>query len=214
MAARHKGGSSKDSKQTGARVYAPSFFKDDVEFVQALQAGRPDAQAELFRRHHERVAAVLHRVLGDDADLQDMLQEVFLRAMTAARRFRGTNEVLEPWLVRIAVFTARGLIRRRRLWRRFFSATEPTNAVAASTASIEQLEALQRTYAVFDKLPTDERIALALNLIDKMPLPQIAEACGVSTSTIKRRLRKANQRFQAMVSRDPILRDLSIRGES
>jgi RNA polymerase sigma-70 factor (ECF subfamily) len=196
-------------RQRGATVYTPPFFRSEEEFVDALRAGRGDAQAELFRRHHVRVAEVLERVLGGDDDLPDLVQEVFVRALTGARRFRGTSELLEHWLVKIAIHTARGLIRRRRVWRRFFSPSEvPPEVAASGKATFEQLEALRRTYAILDKLPTNERIALTLDLIDEMPILQIAEVCGVSRSTIKRTLHKARQRFEALVVLDPALRDL------
>jgi RNA polymerase sigma-70 factor, ECF subfamily len=196
-------------RSRGATVYTPPFFRSEEDFVDSLREGRADAQAELFRRHHVRVAEVLERVLGGDDDLPDLVQEVFVRAITGAKRFRGTSELLEHWLVKIAIHTARGLIRRRRVWRRFFSPAElPPEVAAVGKASVEQIEAVRRTYAVLDKLPTNERIALTLDLIDEMPILQIAEVCGVSRSTIKRTLHKARQRFEALVVLDPALRDL------
>jgi RNA polymerase sigma-70 factor, ECF subfamily len=205
------------AREAGAKVYAPAFFRDEVEFVQALRAGRHDARAELFRRHHDRIAAVLHRILGDDHDLPDLVQEVFVRAISGAHGFRGPSEALESWLVKIAVFTARGLIRRRRVFRRFFSpapaAVDIAEMATATVATAEQLEAVRRTYILLDKLPANERIALTLQLVDEMSLPQIAEACGVSQSTIKRRLRRAHVRFEALVSADPALRERLAGGE-
>jgi RNA polymerase sigma-70 factor (ECF subfamily) len=205
------------AREAGAKVYAPAFFRDELEFVEALRAGRHDARAELFRRHHDRIAAVLHRILGDDHDLPDLVQEVFVRAISGAQGFRGPSEALEPWLVKIAVFTARGLIRRRRVFRRFFSSAPASVDIAelatATVATAEQLEAVRRTYTLLDKLPTNERIALTLQLVDEMSLPQIAEACAVSQSTIKRRLRRAHVRFEALVAADPALRERLQGGE-
>src|SRR5687768_14049674 len=102
-----------------AKIYSPSFARSDEDFLEALRAGRSDAHAELFRRHHERVAEVLERVLGPDTDLPDLIQEVFVHAILGAAKFRGGVDALRPWLVAIAVHRARALIRRRRVWRRF-----------------------------------------------------------------------------------------------
>jgi RNA polymerase sigma-70 factor, ECF subfamily len=203
-----------DAAPAGGKLYALALFRDDAEFVAGLRAGQADAQAELVRRYYERVAAVLHRVLGDDAELQDLTQEVFVKAMAGAKSFRGTSENLEAWVVRIGVFSARGLIRRRSLWRRFFSsAPAPEDAGPTHAVDHEGIEAVRRTYAVLDKLPSDERIALALALVDEMPLPTIAEVCGVSRSTIKRRLQRARKRFESLAGLDPLLRELIMRGE-
>jgi RNA polymerase sigma-70 factor (ECF subfamily) len=196
-------------------VYTPAFFRTEADFVDALRSSRADAQAELFRRHHVRVAEVLERVLGPDDDLPDLVQEVFVRAIAGAPRFRGTSDALEAWLVKIAIHTARGLIRRRRVWRRFFSMAEtPPDVASPGSATHEQIEAVRRTYAIFDKLPTVERVALTLEMIDEMPLLQIAESCGVSRSTIKRTLNRARQRFRTLVELDPALRDLTGGGGS
>src|SRR5205085_11417232 len=122
-------------------------------------------------------------------------QALSARAMAGASRFPGTTDAREAWLVKIAIHTARGLIRRRRVWRRFFSMAEtPPDIASAGQATHEQIEAVRRTYAIFDKLPTTERVALTLEMIDEMPLLQIAESCGVSRSTIKRTLNRARQR--------------------
>ncbi len=198
-----------NSSRSYGAVYTPAFFRSEEDFLDALKMGRADAQAELFRRHHVRVTEVLERVMGPDDDLPDLVQEVFVRAIAGASRFRGTSNMLQAWLVKIAIHTARGLIRRRRVWRRFFSNSEsPPDVAWSGAASHEQLEALQRAYNIFAKLPTDERIALTLELIDEMPLLQIAEVCGVSRSTIKRTLNKARRRFQNLVELDPALKDL------
>jgi RNA polymerase sigma-70 factor, ECF subfamily len=198
------------SSSKGASVYTAAFFRSEADFVDALRAARSDAQAELFRRHHVRVAEVLERVLGPDDDLPDLVQEVFVRGIAGAPRFRGTSEALEAWLVKIAIHTARGLIRRRRVWRRFFSMAEsPPDIPSPGQATHEQIEAVRRAYAIFDKLPTGERVALTLEMIDEMPLLQIAESCGVSRSTIKRTLNRARQRFRTLVELDPALRDLN-----
>jgi RNA polymerase sigma-70 factor, ECF subfamily len=192
----------------------PSFAHSDEDFLQALRTGEADAHAELFRRHHERVAEILERVLGPDADLPDLVQEVFVEAIGGIAKFRGTVETLRPWLVAIAVHRARALIRRRRVWRRFFAMPEEAPDVASpDCASLEQVDALRRAYSLFDKLPTDERVALTLSVIDGKPAPQIARMCGVSKSTIQRTLVKARRRFESLAQRDPALREL-VMGEA
>jgi RNA polymerase sigma-70 factor (ECF subfamily) len=198
-----------------ARVYSPSFARNDEDFVKAFRAGRSDAQAELFRRHHERIAEVLERVLGYDSDLPDLIQEVFVEAITGAASFRGDAQALRPWLVKIAVFRARALIRRRRVWRRFFSMPgEAPEVAAAGSATVEQIHALRRAYALFNRLPTDERIALTLSLIDEMPAVQVGEACGVSKSTIQRTLVKARKRFMKLAEHDTALCELLLGGDT
>jgi RNA polymerase sigma-70 factor (ECF subfamily) len=56
-------------------------------------------------------------------------------------------------------------------------------------------------------MPVDERIVFALRFVDGMELGEIAEACELSLSTIKRRLGKAEERFTRIAGREPSLVD-------
>jgi RNA polymerase sigma-70 factor (ECF subfamily) len=205
--------SNSDPASQAAKVYSPAFFRSEEAFLEALRQGRGDAQAELFRRYRQRITALLHRVLGRDDELADLVQEVFVRALTAVKRFRGDSGALEPWLTRIAVYTARSTIRRRVIRRRFLQHTDtPPDTILAPEAAPEHVQAVRCTYAILDKMPTSERLVLSLQMIDQMSLPQIAEACDISRSTVKRRLRRARTRFETLAMREPVLLELLERG--
>jgi RNA polymerase sigma-70 factor (ECF subfamily) len=185
-------------------------YETEEAFISAFRAGEPLAQAELFRRHYRRVNATLVTLLGRDADLHDVAQEVFVRAIAGAPRFRGSAAQLEGWLTHIAVFTARGVIRQRRSFRRFFSMKKDVLPdVPCPPVCDEHVEAVRRTYAVFERIAATERVPLSLRLIDSMPIAEIAEVCGVSLSTAKRRLLRGRRRFDRLVDLDPLLRTLA-----
>ena len=54
-------------------------------------------------------------------------------------------------------------------------------------------------------LSSDERIAFSLRHLEELELTEVASACGVSLSTVKRRLKRAEERFDALALRDPRL---------
>jgi RNA polymerase sigma-70 factor (ECF subfamily) len=58
---------------------------------------------------------------------------------------------------------------------------------------------------VLDALPPDERLAFVLRFVDGMKLREVARICGVSLSTVKRTLLRAEKRFLAVTRRDPLL---------
>jgi RNA polymerase sigma-70 factor (ECF subfamily) len=66
-------------------------------------------------------------------------------------------------------------------------------------------DALRATYAALDALPADERVAFALRFIDGMELTEVAAACETSLATIKRRLARAEDRFEAEARKHPAL---------
>src|SRR5436190_19946349 len=100
----------------------------------------------LFRKYSSYVAAIAHRLLGRDEDVDDTVQEVFLAAVRGLSSVRDPNAV-KGWLARIAVRSARRRLRKRRL--RTFFGLEDVSASEAMTdrsASPEQRALLTRVY--------------------------------------------------------------------
>jgi RNA polymerase sigma-70 factor (ECF subfamily) len=198
------------SRVTPARssgVVPLAFGGSDRDIVQALRSGKQAGGAAIYDRYHQYVRRVLTRVLGPDAQLHDLIQDVFLAAIDSIDRLEDPDS-LRSWLAGIAVFRARGEIRRRTRQRWLASLSFEETAMSA-VASRDPLidEVLCATYEVMDKLPADERIAFALRYVEGMELVEVAEVTQVSLATIKRRLRRAQQRFGACACRHPALRD-------
>ncbi len=188
----------------GAVIY-PAQFRDDAALLAALQAGEAGATRELYDRHASTVRRVLARVMGADPELPDLLHDTFVQALRSVSSVRDGSR-LRPWLASVAVHTARGRIRRRtRLSWLGYRAPEQLPVLPSPQADPEVLEALRTTYEVLDKLSTDLRIPFALRFIDQMELTEVAEACGVSLATIKRRLARAEKRFVTLARHEPAL---------
>jgi RNA polymerase sigma-70 factor (ECF subfamily) len=191
----------------GANVIRLPVVGQDAAIVKALRARHASGTAGLFDRYHGHVRRVLVRVLGPDPELSDLVQEVFLAAINAIDGL-DRAESLRGWLGSIAVFTARGRLRRRRRWRFLhFLPPDELPDIADERASLEVGQALRATYRVLDRLPVDERVVFALRFIDGMELNEVAEASDLSLSTVKRRLTKATTRFAALAQREPALID-------
>ena len=190
-----------------ANVFHLPAPNDDHAIVKALRAGQSRGSAALFDRYHTHIRRVLVRVLGADLELPDLVQEVFLSAIGSIERL-DRPESLRGWLASIAVFTARGRLRRRNRWSFLhFLPSDELPEIPADSACPEVGEALHATYRVLDRLPVEERIVFALRFIDGMELTEVAEACDLSVSTVKRRLTKATARFGAIARREPALID-------
>jgi RNA polymerase sigma-70 factor, ECF subfamily len=166
----------------------------DAELVEALRAGEPWAAGALLERYGPLVRRVLMRTLGGaDSEHADLVQEVFIHAWKGAPRL-ADGGALKPWMMRIAVLTARGAIRRRgrRRWLSFLDSVpepEPT------WAGPDLQEAARCVYRIFDRMPADERLAFSLRTLGGFDLEATAQACGMSLATVRRRLVKAERRF-------------------
>jgi RNA polymerase sigma-70 factor, ECF subfamily len=182
---------------------APAIV-DTTPLVNALRGGDPKAPAELFDRYGMSVHRVLVRIIGsDDPESSDLLHDTFLRALQNVRRLKKP-QALKSWLHSIAVFTAREWLRARRR----MGHPQPPTAVPdrpAASASPETREAVRALYQILDTFPEDERIAFVLRLIEGMELTEVAEACRVSLSTTRRRIKRAQLRFQKALPSFPAI---------
>jgi RNA polymerase sigma-70 factor (ECF subfamily) len=177
----------------------------DAALVAALQAGKIEARKVFFDRNADDIERLLYRILGPDSEIRDLLQEVFLIALSSIGQLREP-EALRGWLRGIAVRRARKCILRRQRWR-FIQLFAPSDLPEreAPVPSAEVSEALRCTYAVLEQLPPDERVAFALRHVDGLELTAVAHACSVSLATIKRRLARAQRTFVSIAGRYPVL---------
>src|SRR5512139_2459166 len=87
---------------------------DEADLVQALKAGDQAAFAELVERHSATVYNLALRMMGDQHEAEEVLQETFISAFRAVDRFEGRSQ-LGTWLYRIAYNAALMRLRKRRL---------------------------------------------------------------------------------------------------
>jgi RNA polymerase sigma-70 factor (ECF subfamily) len=186
---------------------------DNTALVAALVRGDPTAWTVLVDRFGPDVERLVAGALGVDSDLADIVQDVFVRVMERIHQLRDPA-ALKSWIASVAVFAARGHIRRRRRWRwiRFLAPADIPDAPAA-TSSPESHALVNSTYRLLDTLPDNERMAFSLRFMAEMELTEVAAACGVSLATIKRRLSRAEVHFLEGARRDPSLNERIERGE-
>jgi RNA polymerase sigma-70 factor, ECF subfamily len=197
----------------GSVVHILGFEGDDIALLKELKKGRANAKRALFDRYAVHIHRVLIRIIGVDAAIPELINETFLQAYSSVKSVRD-GASLKAWLSMIAVFTARGLIRKRKK-RRIMWLFEPRKVQDARTHSddVDGREALEVLYEILDGMPADERIVFTLRFVEGMVLREVAEACNVSMATVKRRLARAEAQFVPMAKRHPVLNEWVQRGE-
>ena len=183
---------------------------DETELVRRCKAGERAAQDELYHRFRRAVAANLVRVLGDRAELEDLVQEVFIIAFRGLTTFRHEAR-LTTWLYRICVNVALGRIRTRA--RRPRTADVPDLEHAAHGASlaerpesperaIERRQAHDRIYRALDQLSPKKRIVLYLHEIEGRDLKEIAYLVDSNAVTVRTRLFYARRELYRLLAAD------------
>src|SRR5687767_8613024 len=133
-----------------------------------VHRGDERAFRELYRRHTPRIFALVIRVLGNETDADDVIQETWLRAIKSAPRFRWEAS-LSSWLAAIALNCARGVHRRERKW--------PTTEVSADTPSRgrwDSADARIDLERAMERVPPGYRAVLTLYELEGRPHEEIA----------------------------------------
>lgn len=187
-------------------------YADDADLVAALRRGEGRARVILVERYEPLVERLVAGALGIDGEIADVVQDVFVAVFEGLRGLKDAS-ALRSWIATLAVFTARGRIRRRRRWRWIrFLAPEDVPEVPVAGPQGETHEAVRATYNILEAFPADERIAFTMRFISEMQLTEVASACRVSLATVKRRLARAEQRFADAARVHPALKERVERG--
>jgi RNA polymerase sigma-70 factor (ECF subfamily) len=187
-----------------------------VDETAACRRGDRAAQEAVFRRHAPALQRLLTRLVGHRADVEDLLQETFIQAITSFPRFRGEAAV-GTWLHRIAVRVAYRHLRRRK--RRQTVPLELVGdlrqtAEARPDEIAERREHLERLRHHLDALSAKKRIAFVLHVVEDLTLKEVAALMGATRAATKSRVFWARRELLARVRRDQSLRELAGGGRS
>jgi len=174
----------------------------DAALVVAARARERWAEEALFRRHARLVNGLAYRLLGRDAEVDDLVQDSFAAAFASLGRLQNP-QAFASWIASIVVRTAHKRMRRRRLMTRLgLRRDEPIDldTIVSRTAPPDVVAELRAVYGLLDRLPAEARIALVLRRVEGLALEEIAEHLDVSLATVKRRLALAESRLAKILS--------------
>jgi RNA polymerase sigma-70 factor (ECF subfamily) len=180
---------------------------DDEALARALIAQQPAAARVAWQRFAPLVRRIVRRGIGPVGEVEDLVQDVFLRLFTKVHTLREPK-VLEAFVISITTLTLRQELRRRKLKSWLGLRPDPA-AIDLRVVHPDPLarEALERFYVLLDHFSARDRTAFVLRFLEGMELNEVALALGVSLATAKRCLARGQRRMQTYVERDPLLRD-------
>ena len=172
------------------------------DLVDAARTGDHAAFEELVRRTSADTYTLARRLVSDEEDARDVVQEAYLRAYRSIGRFRGDAQ-FSTWLYRITANCASTHLGRRRRHRHDeldeevdVPDTSPDHDPAAmATASLLR----DRLEAAIAELPPRLRAVVVLRDIYDLNHAQIAEELGITESAAKVRLHRARRRLRTQV---------------
>jgi RNA polymerase sigma-70 factor, ECF subfamily len=161
----------------------------DVGLAARAARGDTDAYALLVKHHHASCLRYAERMLGDEADAEDAVQDTFMRAFLAIGRF-DDRVPFRAWLFRILVNRCRTVaLQRTRRSRRFPNdEIALVNARAPETSVGDRDEAVRRAVDELDPLL---REAFLLKYVEGMDYGDMSAALGAGVSALKMRVKRA-----------------------
>lgn len=170
-----------------------------------LRAGDEKAYEELVRSESRHLLAVARRLLRNEEDAQDAVQQAFLSAFRALPAFNGQSRIT-TWLHRIVTNAALMKLRTRGrqpedsiedLLPTFLEDGHHTEQFSEwalpAEARLIRLEARAHVRTAIDALPDSYRTVLLLRDIEELSTEETAQTLGVTTNTVKIRLHRARQ---------------------
>lgn len=170
----------------------------DAALVVAARAGEGWAQEALYQRYARMVLGLSQRILAGRDDADDLAQDVFVFAFTRLDTLQNP-QAFQAWLRSIVARTASKRLRRQRLLVRLgIRRNEPIepDTLVSPEAPADVASEVKRVYALLDRLPAEERVALVLRRVEGLDLGEIAEQMKLSLATVKRRIAAAEARLE------------------
>jgi RNA polymerase sigma-70 factor (ECF subfamily) len=181
----------------------PGLRQDELALVGRCLAGDLSAFEDLYKAHAGRLYSVAFRMVGNAADAEDLLQEIFLSAHRKLESFRGES-ALGTWLYRLAVNLCLDYLRSRT--GRAIQLTdslddEPGLSDAASRGLGEKTVAKLDLERAMAQLPEGCRMAFVLHDVEGLEHREVAEVLGIAEGTSKSQVHKARLRLRGLLSR-------------
>jgi RNA polymerase sigma-70 factor, ECF subfamily len=182
---------------------APRF--DAAEVVARARARDPRAAAQIWDEYAATVRGVLYRAVGPGGEVDDLVQEVFVGFFKNVDGLRDPS-ALKPFLIGIALRTARSALRKRRV-RRWLHLTPSGEApeVESTAADARTRGALRRLFTILDELGARDRLAFVLRYGEGYELAEVASSLECSLATAKRCLARAEAHVLARARGDELL---------
>lgn len=177
----------------------------DLALAQRAAGGDRGAQRELFASQKNSVHHTLFRILGNNREIEDLVQDAFLEIFRALPSFRG-DSTLTRWCQTIATRTAYLSISRRKPPSVDLAMVEEIIPGDANTHRTAQMrEAARRLYAALERIEAKQRIAFALAVIDGLTLAEVAHLTESTVVAVKTRVWRARKDLMKRASKDAVL---------
>jgi RNA polymerase sigma-70 factor, ECF subfamily len=182
----------------------------DAELVKRIRAGERALFEILMRRYNQRLYRAVRAVMGDDSEVEDIMQQAYMNAFVHLEAFEFRSQ-FSTWLTRIALNEAFARRRRRQTLvpsepttEERFGEREPMRGVMATGPDPERQayasELRRMLERAVDDLPETYRLAYIMRDVDGLSTAETGEALGIRDEAVKTRLHRARALIRRSVA--------------
>ncbi len=179
----------------------------DETIVERVRGGETELYEVLIRRHNQRLYRVARAILREDAAVEDVMQEAYLKAFTGLSRFEG-RALFSTWLTRILINCALAHLRSRaRRTEVALELVDETKVAGADDAAPRAGESIAREQVgrliekAVDELPAKYRVVFVMREVEERTVAETAACLGISPVNTKVRLHRAKKLLRGVLSR-------------
>jgi RNA polymerase sigma-70 factor, ECF subfamily len=180
----------------------------EAELITAVLKGNTASFEPLVQRYSPRVFATARRHARRESEVEDIVQEVWLKAFQKLRSFRG-EAPFEHWLMRLTIHTCYDFLRghQRNRESSFSELTEPESdwlerfVTQPESASTDAAAARQLVGRLLEKLSPSARLVITLLEIEDRSIKEISKLTGWSVPLVKVRAFRARAEMRKIVAR-------------
>jgi len=188
------------SADVSRRPAAAATVTSDEELISRIAAGDKLAMQVLFARHHVRVYRFILRLVGNEAQAEDLISEVFLDVWRQAASFEARSAV-STWLLGMARFKALSSLRKRtdEALDEDAAATiaDPSDDPEMAVQAKDRGDMMRRCLAA---LSPEHREIIDLAYYHEKSIEETAQIVGIPVATVKTRMFYARKHLSSMLS--------------
>ncbi len=180
------------------------------ELVRLAQSGEEAAFEELIRRHQQRVFGLVNGILRRREDVEDVVQQVFLKVFVSLKRF-DQRSAFSTWLYKISVNECWDYLRKKKVRPLMYESDLSEDQVSRLDGVVsadrppespsDRAEARDLLERLLEKLPDDERQLLVLKEVEGFSVQELAEMLDLNVNTVKVRLFRSRARLMDVYKR-------------
>ncbi len=171
----------------------------DMGLLSRIASGDQQAFGEIYDQYSAQVMGLLVRLLGQCAEAEDVLQEVFLQIWRSARQYDPERASPRVWIFLIARSRATDRLRRRQ-YHNSLPSVEPAE-IQDPGSEIERSESAGQVREALQRLPESQRSAICLAFYGGHSYESVAREQEVPVGTVKTRIRLGMKQLRSILSK-------------